>query len=56
MHLAHGALGLGGVVVGDGAIVFSYRGQSGAAVLTIVLAGATLGFLFFNFPPASNFA
>ena len=36
-------------------VVATVNGQSGAAVLTIVLAGATLGFLFFNFPPASIF-
>ena len=36
-------------------VVATINGQSGAAVLTIVVAGATLGFLFFNFPPASIF-
>ena len=36
-------------------VVATINGQSGAALLTIVLAGATLGFLFFNFPPASIF-
>jgi UDP-GlcNAc:undecaprenyl-phosphate GlcNAc-1-phosphate transferase len=36
-------------------VVASINGQAGAAVLTIVLAGATLGFLFYNFHPASIF-
>ena len=36
-------------------VVASIYGQEGAAILTIVLAGATLGFLFFNFHPASIF-
>ena len=36
-------------------VVASIYGQTGAAFVTLVLAGATLGFLFFNFHPASIF-
>jgi UDP-GlcNAc:undecaprenyl-phosphate/decaprenyl-phosphate GlcNAc-1-phosphate transferase len=36
-------------------VVASINGQAGSAVLTIVLAGATLGFLVYNFHPASIF-
>lgn len=36
-------------------VVSSIYGQTGAAFVTLVLAGATLGFLFFNFHPASIF-
>lgn len=36
-------------------VVASIYGQVGAATVTIVLAGATLGFLFYNFHPASIF-
>jgi UDP-GlcNAc:undecaprenyl-phosphate GlcNAc-1-phosphate transferase len=36
-------------------VVSSFYGQTGAAFVTLVLAGATLGFLFFNFHPASIF-
>ncbi len=36
-------------------VVASINGQAGAAVVTVILAGATLGFLVYNFPPASIF-
>ncbi len=36
-------------------VVASIYGQTGAAFVTLVLAGATLGFLVFNFHPASIF-
>ena len=36
-------------------VVASINGQDGAALVTIILAGATLGFLAYNFPPASIF-
>jgi len=36
-------------------IVATIGGFSGAALVTLVLAGATLGFLFYNFHPASIF-
>jgi UDP-GlcNAc:undecaprenyl-phosphate GlcNAc-1-phosphate transferase len=36
-------------------VVASISGQSGAAFVTLVLAGAVLGFLVFNFHPASIF-
>jgi UDP-GlcNAc:undecaprenyl-phosphate/decaprenyl-phosphate GlcNAc-1-phosphate transferase len=36
-------------------VVASIHGNVGAALLTIALAGATLGFLFYNFYPASIF-
>ena len=36
-------------------VVASINGQDGAALVTIILAGATLGFLVYNFPPASIF-
>ena len=36
-------------------VVASINGQVGAALVTIVLAGATLGFLVYNFHPASIF-
>ena len=36
-------------------VVASIYGNTGAAFVTLVLAGATLGFLFFNFHPASIF-
>ncbi|HKG94573.1 MAG TPA: MraY family glycosyltransferase [Gemmatimonadaceae bacterium] len=36
-------------------VVGSINGQVGAALVTIVIAGATLGFLFYNWHPASIF-
>lgn len=36
-------------------VVASINGQDGAALVTIILAGATLGFLVYNFHPASIF-
>ena len=36
-------------------VVASYHGLVGAATVTIILAGATVGFLCFNFHPASIF-
>ena len=36
-------------------VVASYNGLVGAATVTIILAGATVGFLCFNFHPASIF-
>lgn len=36
-------------------VVASINGQAGAALVTIILAGATLGFLVYNFHPASIF-
>jgi len=36
-------------------VVGNLNGQSGFSLVTIVVAGATLGFLFFNFNPASIF-
>jgi len=36
-------------------VVASSNGLIGAATVTIILAGATVGFLCFNFPPASIF-
>jgi UDP-GlcNAc:undecaprenyl-phosphate/decaprenyl-phosphate GlcNAc-1-phosphate transferase len=36
-------------------VVAAISGQTGAAFVTLVLAGATLGFLVFNFHPASIF-
>lgn len=36
-------------------VVASLHGLAGPATVTIILAGATLGFLFFNFHPASIF-
>ena len=36
-------------------VVASYNGLVGAATMTIILAGATVGFLCFNFHPASIF-
>ncbi|HVE78067.1 MAG TPA: MraY family glycosyltransferase, partial [Gemmatimonadaceae bacterium] len=36
-------------------VVAGINGQGGAAVVTVILAGATLGFLIYNFPPASIF-
>jgi UDP-GlcNAc:undecaprenyl-phosphate GlcNAc-1-phosphate transferase len=36
-------------------VVATMYGQTGAAFVSLVLAGATLGFLFFNFHPASIF-
>ena len=36
-------------------VVASIYGQTGAALLSLVLAGATLGFLVYNFHPASIF-
>lgn len=36
-------------------VVASFNGLVGAAVVTIILAGATVGFLCFNFHPASIF-
>ena len=36
-------------------VVASIYGQTGAALVTLVLAGATLGFLVYNFHPASIF-
>ena len=35
--------------------VASIYGQTGAAIVTLAVAGATLGFLFYNFHPASIF-
>ena len=36
-------------------VVASIYGQTGAALVTLAVAGATLGFLFYNFHPASIF-
>jgi UDP-GlcNAc:undecaprenyl-phosphate/decaprenyl-phosphate GlcNAc-1-phosphate transferase len=36
-------------------VVASYNGLVGPATVTIILAGATVGFLYFNFHPASIF-
>jgi UDP-GlcNAc:undecaprenyl-phosphate GlcNAc-1-phosphate transferase len=36
-------------------VVASANGRSGAALVTLVLAGATLGFLYYNFHPATIF-
>jgi hypothetical protein len=37
------------------AVVFALNGSQIGSAISIALAGATLGFLFFNFPPASIF-
>ncbi len=36
-------------------VVSWFFGKDAVAIISLVLAGATLGFLFFNFPPASIF-
>ncbi len=49
------AAGAAVFALGSMFLVSLSAGNMPAAMITIVLAGATLGFLFFNFPPASIF-
>ena len=49
------AAGLGIIAAGTSATIFIMRGDTSDAVLLVILIGALVGFLFYNFNPATIF-
>jgi UDP-GlcNAc:undecaprenyl-phosphate/decaprenyl-phosphate GlcNAc-1-phosphate transferase len=49
------AAGLGIIAAGTSATIFIMRGETSDALLLVILVGALVGFLFYNFNPATIF-